>query len=75
MTDASLLEMAVWAIAILVLIPVLAVPAAWPLAAAIIVALLLSYYVGRELLDFEKTRRQGERGKIAEVRSRDRGDR
>lgn len=56
-------------VALLILVPVLLSPAGWLFAAILVVAWLVVTYGGRELLDLEKQRRQGERGKKFEVRS------
>lgn len=60
----------VWAIAILLLIPILLSPAGWLFGIVIAIVWILVAYGGREVLEIEKARRQGERGRIAEVRSR-----
>ncbi|WP_255149783.1 hypothetical protein [Halorarius halobius] len=60
----------VWGVALLLLIPVLLSPAGWAFALGLVILWLAVTYGGRELLDMEKKRRQGERGKMYEVRSR-----
>lgn len=65
----STFDKVVWIVALLILIPVLISPAGWLFAAILIVVWLAVAYGGREILEIEKGRRQGERGKIHEVRA------
>jgi hypothetical protein len=62
-------------VAIAILIPVLLTPAGWIFAITVAVIWILLAYGIRYLAGLEKARRTGERGRIAEVRSRakDRG--
>lgn len=59
----------VWGVALLIALPVLITPAGWLFAAIVILGWVVLAYGGRELLEIEKNRRQGERGKMHEVRS------
>lgn len=63
-------DMIVLGVAALILIPVLLSPAGWLFAAIVVALWLLVAYGLRFALGVEKARRQGERGRIAEVRSR-----
>lgn len=65
----STFDYVVLGVALLILAPVLLSPAGWLFAALVVVLWLVVAYGGRELWDMEKTRRQGERGKMHEVRS------
>lgn len=58
-------------------IPVLITPAGWVFGVLLGALWLALTYGGRELLEIEKQRRQGERGRAAEIRGhvRDGGDR
>lgn len=62
---------------VLIALPVLITPAGWAFALLLGIGWLALTYGGRELLEIEKQRRQGERGRAAEVRERVRhgGDR
>jgi hypothetical protein len=71
---ASLFEKIAWTVALLVLLPVLINPASWIVAILLAIAVLVSFYVGRYLLDLEKQRRMGERGMIKDVRYGREGD-
>lgn len=59
----------VWGVALLLAIPVLLSPAGWLFASIVILIWVALAYGGRELLEIEKSRREGERAKIHEVRS------
>lgn len=68
----------VWAVVIVILLPVLISPAGWAFALVLAFVWLVATYGGRYLLDLEKQRRQGERGMAYDVRKRGRdggGDR
>lgn len=64
-----------WGGAILLLIPVLVSPAGWMIGVGLAVGWLLLTLVGPELWEMEKSRREGERGMIKDVRRRSRGGR
>jgi hypothetical protein len=59
----------VWGVAAILLIPVVLNPAAWLFGAVAAGVWVLFAYGGREALEIEKSRRQGERGKALEVRN------
>lgn len=63
----------VWIIALLILIPVVLSPSGWIFALIVAVVWVSVAYGGRYVLGVEKVRRSGERAKIQEIRSRDRG--
>jgi uncharacterized membrane protein len=62
----------VWIVAALILIPVLLSPAGWLFGIVLAVLWIVVAYGSREVLEIEKARRQGERGRIAEIRSQGR---
>lgn len=66
----TLFDKVVWAVALIILIPVLLNPAGWPVAVALAMVWLAVSYGSRELLDLEKRRREGERGMVQDVRNR-----
>jgi|AntRauTorcE11898_2_1112593.scaffolds.fasta_scaffold04956_6 hypothetical protein len=60
----------VWAIAIIILLPLLVTPAGWIVAVALAVVWVLGTYFGRYLLQVERERRRGERGVAKQIRDR-----
>jgi len=65
-------EKAVWVVAALLFVPVLASPAGWPIAVFFAALWLVGTYGLSYVLDLEKRRREGERGFAQTVRKRSR---
>jgi amino acid permease len=65
----SVFDWVVWGVVALLLIPVALNPAGWLAGLLLVGAWLVVTYGGREYLELEKSRRQGERAKALEVRN------
>lgn len=68
----STFDKIVWAGVVILLIPVLLSPAGWAIGLIAVVGWLALTYGGREAWEMEKSRREGERGMIKDVRRRSR---
>lgn len=73
----SLFDYVVLGVLAIILLPVLLTPAGWLFAGLLAALWLLLTYGGRYLLELNKWKSEGERGRVSAVRqrARDRGDR